>query len=323
MRIFIQSPDGAKQIDGSVNDNLLKHLPNRVGSRYEADVVVIPISMYHNYTFNDELVHITQPIAIIDFIEYEWNYWSETSDTHLLGKNTHSCRWLAKDSWYQFDNWVASKRVVMYLKRELAKKDVTDNVKPIEWACYLPGGHLHSKDEFNSRRMEVFNCWGYSNPARADLHADIFKGINTHGLGVIAQFDHYDTYFAHERARAWMSVYAPHWSRRNILDNMRFQENAKLTVSLPGAGQKCFRSTEAPVSSIMAMQQDDLAWSYDWTHGVNCIRFNKGNAFPELEAATHRDDLYDIYMGSLETVDKYRSQRYANEYVYPLIKNAL
>lgn len=319
VKIFVQSPDGHGQIDGSVNNNLLQFLPNRVGSAHEADVVVVPISMFHDFTFNSELFKITQPIVIIDFLEYEW-CWDEP-DTHLLGRNTSL--WLPSGDWEQLHNWAASKNVIMYFKRELLRIDVSDRVKPIEWACYLPGGHLHGKDEFNNRKLEVFNAWGYSNPVRPSLHADIFRGINTHGIGVISEFAHYDKFFQHEKSRAWMSVFVPHYVRREMHELMHYQENAKLTVSLPGAGQKCFRSTEAPVSSIMAMQEDNRAWSYPWEHGVNCIRMPAGHEFEALEAATHRDDLFDIYIGSLGTIDKYRGPRYVNEYVMPLIESAL
>jgi hypothetical protein len=318
---YIQSPDGAGQIDGTLNHNLLRFFPNQV-SRSQAEVVIVPISMFHNYTFNGELNSIHQPIVIVDFIEYEW-CWDEP-DTHVLGRNTKSCRWLNKPSWHQLDDWAASRNITMYFKRELLKKDVTDRIKPIEWACYLPGGHLHSRDEFNRRPLEVYNVWGYSNPSRAEMHADIFRGINTNGLAVVSEFDMYDRYFASgAHTRTWMSVFSPHFMRRNIFDLMRFQEAAKLTVSLPGAGQKCFRSTEAPVSSIMAMQEDNRAWSFDWTHGHNCIRLPKGGEFAALEAATHRDDLFDIYMRSLDTIDRYRGQRYVNDYLLPLIQTSL
>jgi hypothetical protein len=321
MRICIQSPDARGDIDPTIYGNTLRFLPNQVDLS-QADVVVVPISRLPGYTFNPALNAVHQPVVIVDFIEYEWS-WNEP-DTHILGRNTKSCRWLNDPAWHQLDDWAASRNIVMYFKRELLQKDVTPRIKPIEWACYLPGGHLHSKEEFNHRALEVFFTWGYSHQIRAEMHADIFRGINHNSLAVVSEFEHYDKYFASgAHWRTWMSVFTPHFARRNIHDLMRFQENAKLTVSLPGCGQKCFRSTEAPVSSIMALQEDNLAWSFDWVDGKNCIRLPKGEEFAALDRATRRDDLFEIYMGSLETIDRYRSSRYMNEYIVPLIQGAL
>lgn len=320
MKVCIQSPDARDQIDGTVNNNLLAHFRERA-SLDSADVVIVPISMYHDYQFNPALRRISKPVVIVDFMEYEWQ-WDEP-DTHLFGKNTRECRWL-RENWYPFDDWVRERNPIMYFKRELLRKDVSDRVKPVEWGCYLDSGPIQSEEEFNNRRLEVFFTWGYSHISRPVLHGRIFEGINSHGLGVISNYDQFDAHFSHEKTRRnWMTVHTPHFARRSIEEIMRFQRQAKITVSLPGCGRKCFRSTEAPVSSIMALHEDELAWSHDWIHGENCIRLRKGHEYEDLEAATRRDDLYKIYLGSQATIDKYRGGPMVHQYMNPLIECAL
>lgn len=320
MTVCIQSPDAQDQIDGTVNNNLLSHFRERAPLE-SADVVIIPISMYRNYEFNPILQRISKPIVIVDFMEYEWQW--DAPDTHLFGKNTRECRWLG-ENWYPFDDWVRERNPVMYFKRELLKKDVSDRVKPIEWGCYLSSMPVQPKEEFDTRRLEVFFTWGYSHPCRATLHGRIFEGINTHGLGVISNYDQFYPHFQHEKTtRNWMSVHTPHFARRSIYELMNFQQQAKITVSLPGCGRKCFRSTEAPVASIMALHEDDMAWSHDWIDGENCIRLRKGHEFDDLDGATRLNDLYSIYVRSQETIDKYRGGAMVHQYMNPLIEAAL
>lgn len=326
MRVFIQSPDDRGRIDGSVQSNILDHFPEKGSSVHDADVVIVPIAFFSDYKFNPKLWTISEigrPWVLIDFLEYEWCYFNEKTDTHLFGKNTEDCRWL-NPNWYPFDEWVRNHPPILYFKRELLAKDASDTVKPIEWACYLPDSPIQSEEEFNKRRLEVYFNWGYSNPSRPKLHGDIFHGMNTNGLGVISENSQFELFFKeHPHARAWMSVFCPWYSRLPMGDVLFYQRNAKISVSLPGAGRKCFRSTEAPQETIMAMQADDLAWSRAWLDGINCIRLRPGHEFEDLERATKRDDLYEIYRKSQETIAQYRTPFYTRDYVAPLIEGAL
>src|SRR5437773_11873839 len=104
MKVFVISPDNRGRIDGSVQANLLNHFPEKVTNQAAADVVIVPISLYTDYSFNPKLNDITKPIVIIDFLEMEWCYFDEKKDTHIFGKNTRDCRWLGPN-WYPFDGW--------------------------------------------------------------------------------------------------------------------------------------------------------------------------------------------------------------------------
>jgi hypothetical protein len=52
------------------------------------------------------------------------------------------------------------------------------------------------------------------------------------------------------------------------------QSQSKITVSLPGSGEKCFRSSEAPLNSVMAMldYNSSILWQAGWNE-TNCVFF--------------------------------------------------
>lgn len=330
MKLFIQSPDDQNRVDGTIQANLLNHLPDLVGQHSDADVVIVPISQYSDYRFNPKLNDIpkSKPVVIIDFLEYEWNYWDVWQHTHFIGLNTRECKWLGTDHWWKFDDWAAEHRPILYFKRELQRgiEEIgggVSKVLPIEFPCYLGDQPNQSEEEFLNRPIEVFFSWGFSHPSRPLLQAKIFEGIVTHGLGVISEKDQFEGYFRNPSARTWTAIFSPWFSRHPITDTVWYQSRSKMSVSLPGAGTKCFRSSESPVSSIMALQEDDLAWSYPWIHGENCIRLRPGHEFEDLDAATKRADLYQIYLNSGATIAKYRCGPYARDYVYANIEKAL
>ncbi len=121
----------------------------------------------------------------------------------------------------------------------------------------------------------------------------------------------------------WMTVFTPYYSRVPITDLLYFQRRAKLSVALPGCGIKCFRHSESPCESIMALPEDRLAWGIPWTHGDNCIRLRPDHLFQDLDAATKRDDLYQIYKRSQETIARYRGGAYVRDYLLPIIKEKM
>ena len=118
-------------------------------------------------------------------------------------------------------------------------------------------------------------------------------------------------------------MFTPHYARKHYSEVIKVQQMSKISVSLPGCGIKCFRSNESNVGSIMALVEDNLAWTYPYEHGVNCIRIRRDNLFDDLVDATHRTDLHEIYVRSQHTADKYRPQRYVKEYMVPLVRSRI
>ena len=322
MRTHVISPDLHGRIDGTISANLLSGFPDQSSSRHDCDVILVPISYFGDFQFNPVLKEIDRPYAILDYVEMEWCYFDEKNETHLFGRNTRDCRWL-NPHWHAFCDWVRDHPPAMYFKRELLRSDVSDKVKPIDWPCYLASSPFQSENEFNSRPIEVFFSWGFSHPSRPRLHAEIFKAMTTHGIGVLSETDQFSGYFKGPCARTWASIFSPWYTRKPIADIVWYQARSKMSVSLPGCGKKCFRHSEAPVATIMALPLDDLAWSYAWMHGENCIRLVPEREFEDLDSATKRDDLYRIYVHSQETIEKYRTKPYVFDYLIPLIEGVM
>lgn len=317
MRFYIQSFDQTWDVNPTIGESILKHLPcvDAIGL---ADAVIVVVCYKPNYRFHPQLMGITKPIVLLDFTEYGWDAGDKNN---VLGTGmTQQFGHLAGEEWGKLDDWVGSIYPLVHFKRELFAKDKSDRLLPIEFPCMRAARPIQTKEEFDARSLEVFNCWGLSHPIRQKLHGDIFRNAHDCGINVIdswAQDDHFE-------GRSWATIHSPHYDRKPIEYVMQWNHKAKISVSLPGAGIKCFRSAESPVGSIMALQGDDLAWSIPWEHGVNCLRLETEDSFGSLLRHGWKDDyLFDIYRVSQETIAKYRAEAYTREYVLPAIKERL
>jgi hypothetical protein len=73
----------------------------------------------------------------------------------------------------------------------------------------------------------------------------------------------------------------------------------------------------------MLMNNDELAWHQkDWVHNENCIKCDEGEEIQAAIEALNNPNLYDIYRNGVETVDKFRVERYCKEYIIAKINNA-
>lgn len=314
--ICVLSADESGQIDGTVQKLLIDYLP--VVSKSEADVAIVFISYLHVFKFSEQLLHINKPIVLVDFTEYGWDFGDKNNQ---WGTGAHrDCGHLNTPEYALFDAWVQDRPPVLTFQRELQQRDRSPIRLPVEWPCDVPAVPLQTKEEFDARPMEVLFVWGLSNPSRPRLHGDIFR--NSHDCGINVLSDWRDD--GHFEKRNWAALYSPHWRRTHINEVHRWNQRAKISVSLPGAGAKCFRHTmESPVGSIMALPFDTLAWSFEWLHLVNCIRLVPGHEFTSLESVTHCGDLWDIYRWGQATVDRWRPARYVSEYIMPAIASIL
>ena len=318
-KIFIKSPDANNNIDPTIRDRMLNHIPNLTNNIQSADVVLIPISWIHNYIFDEHLKSISKPIIIVDYMEYgsSWDHESKKA-THFFGKNTRDFQNLQNPEWHKFCDWVRSKNLIGYFKRELLAEDASATVMPVEFTCYTDLKPVQAPEQFNTRPLEVFYCWGFSNCSRPRLHGEIFKQMCPRNYGIISEFSHFQGYFNGSRGNTWATIFSPHYTRVHISKIIEHQTQSKMSVSLWGNGVKCFRSAEC-IDTIMVLPYDNLKWTYEWVHGVNCIRVNNGNEFEEIFEATKREDLYQIYLNSQITLEKYKSSNYAKNYVYETI----
>lgn len=312
--LFIQSPDKLNRIDPSLSQRLFSFLPNQVKTEPEADAIIVPITWMPEFQFNEELERITKPVIVVDMFEYGSN-WSG-GHTHLFGTDSDALSASLEAPYNRFSEWVASRQPVLYFKRELLAKDQTERVKPIEWPCYLPISPIQTREEFEKRPIEVLNWWGYSHDSRPLLHAAIFKAMVTHGINVLSDWKHVPS------NRSWASIHVPHYNRVSIEIIANWQFQSKITTALWGNGRKCFRHGEL-VDTIMALPCDNLAWSFPWENNTNCIRLHENFIFADLQASTHRPNLYEIYVAGQENMARYQSARYVNEYILPAIESAL
>lgn len=315
MKFYIQSFDAEWDVNPMVRDGILNYLP-QTDAMGLADAVIVVVCYKANYHFNVGLNSITKPIILMDFTEFGWD---AGTNKNVLGEGGYFTQFghLNTDEWKKLDQWAQDHPAVLHFKRELFHKDRTTRLIPIEFPCVIPARPIQTKEEFDARPIEVFNCWGLSHPSRQRLHGDIFRNAHETGINAIDAWHH------RIEGRVWATIHIPHYDRKPMGEVMDWNHRAKISVSLPGAGVKCFRSAESPVDSIMARQKDELAWSIPWIHCLDCITLTPGNEFEELETATKRNDLYEIYRSGQATIDRYRSVRYVNEYVKPAIESVL
>lgn len=302
-------------------------------------IPMIPLSMFNDYEFNPELYNLDKYL-LFDFCEYGANDW-DMKDTHIWGVNSYKFPQTQITEWKKFDNFIQEKPPTVYFKRELLEKDFNNNIYPVEYPCLHPKYPAQSKREFNSRPIQVFFSWGHSHESRRVLHGNIFVNAAKKGYGVIDNFSYIDR-GTKEYSDIWVTINSPHYARISIEEVLEVNGKSKLSVSLPGAGIKCFRHSESPVNSVMVMREDNLAWSHQWIDGVNCITIPlSSNHFGEydmdeirgvsggqkvirtIEEALQRTDLYHIYLNGLENLDKYRLERYCKETIEPIINSYL
>lgn len=337
IKYAIVSPDKKGTIDPPVF-NILTHFPN-LTTLEDADVLLMPITRLNNFEFNTELLNNKKPYILFDYCEYGANDWDRTG-THIFGINTVFFPGFESSEWMEFDAWVKGSKPVVYFKRELLKIHMKDNRHPIEYPCYFPPTEIQSREQFDARPLEVLFNWGHSHESRVNLHANIFLNAGRIGYHLIDNIYHIVGAIneVNGSRKIWASILTPSHSRFPLSRIIDLQSGAKITVSLPGAGVKCFRHSEAPVNSIMFMQEDNLAWSFPWIKGENCLKVDIGEDFESIKGSNgcpeiailellhlHPDtlDLYQIYLQGLDNIDRYRIGRYLEEYVLPLIEKAI
>ncbi len=225
----------------------------------------------------------------------------------------------------RLDAFVRDHKPAVYFKRELLERERSEWLQPVEFPCYLPTWPAQSKEDFDKRAIEVFMSWGLSHGCRQALHGEMFMKALENGITMISAWDQFDKFDYANHKRVWSSIHSPHITRVDISTVVHNQSRAKISLSLPGNGMRCFRDNEAPVNAVMACWSDDIARSYNWVYGENCIRLHRTQMYDELLMWTDRfsDSLHDIYLNGLETVDKYRSANYVNNYLTPIIQSAL
>lgn len=295
------------------------HIVLRILEGIDSNIPLVPITITPDFVFNEELRKLDKYI-LFDYVEYGWNW--DRIHTHLFGYNSHLFpEKFNTAEWKKFDDFIREKPPLVYFKRELRliPADRLYNVYPIDWPCFHPIPFFQTKDEFNKRQADVIFAWGHSHEARRLLHGKIFIHASDHGYGVIDSPYHIERGLK-EYKRVWLALQIPHYARIDMPQLLFIQGHAKVSISLPGAGVKCFRHAESPINSVMYMHEDGMNYSYDWENGVNCIRSVPGKEIEAIERALERDNLYEVYKEGVINASHYLLRNYQKNYIEPLIK---
>lgn len=290
------------ETDGSLHNMLLN---------VKSDMPIVLVSRPNHFEFNEQLLTLDR-YCLVDCCEYGWDV--EFENTHIFGRNTNEfAKYFIGEEWERFDKFIAEKPPCLYLKRELLAKDVADNpypIKPIEYAGWFEPPPIVSREEFEARPIQVFFSWGYSSEYRRQLHGKIWTEAHKYGYMVCDNLYYLNGFLQHEEnPKKWVTTNVPHFNRHPMNEVLGVNGMAKISISHWGAGKKCFRNCEASLNAVMALPFDNYAWTFDWVHGGNCIKFYLENTVEQL--VNHGcADLYEVYKNGVETCRKYYLPNY-------------
>ncbi len=292
--------------------------------RVNSEIPIVLVSRAQNFVFNEAELKKLDRYILADFSEMGWDYdWSRRH--HLFGVNTSGHKDIfAGEEWEKFESFVQSNKPLLYFRRELLQKHQSEYYRPISYACWHDIPPTQSRDEFEKRFLEVFYTWGRSHEERVRLQADMWAGVLKHGYALCDNIATLNTFLAmEENPRKWFSANIPHYARLPIDVINTINGHAKISISMPGAGNICFRHCEAPMSSVMLMKNDEMAFPYEWVDGKNCIMFpDFGTEIETAIEALYREDLHEIYLEGVDNCRKYQLETYIPNYIEQTIKEA-
>jgi hypothetical protein len=277
------------------------------------NVHIIPITRINDFKFNESLYELKGPYIISDFCEYDWNYKFE--ETHFFGVNHAKFRdKFNSPEWDKLNDFIRDNPPALYLKREILKKDVGGIYQAIDYPCWFHVPEPISKEEFDRRPIAAFFFWGYSSEYRRDLHGEIWLNAKHGNYMVCDNIQYLQAFLAGEsNPKKVVTVNIPHYSRIDMSHIIGINGASKISVSLAGAGNKCFRHFESSVNSLMFMQRSEMAWMHDWVENENCLKCDTGGEIQSLLDSMNRTDLYEIYKAGVINCKKYELSNYISD----------
>jgi len=282
-------------------------------------IPIVLVTRLSDFVFNEELLSLDKYV-LCNMCEFGWSY--EWLCTPIFGDYSIGASALFEgNEWAKFNDFVRNSKPILTLQREIRKTDLTDKIKPLSYPCYQPVYPIQTREEFNARPIELCHYWGRSSEERLWFQGNAYLHASKEGIEISDNLYYLQWMLNENYKRLWVTANIPHFARVPIEQILQVNGMAKLGLSLPGAGKHCFRDSEIPVNSVMVLQDNDIAFPFEWEHGVNCIRYKGVDPIPAIEEALKRDDLYEIYLKGIENIDKYRTANY-NKYIEYLIKQA-
>ncbi len=288
----------------------------------KSNVPIVLVAWTEDFKFNEDLRKIKDYI-LIDFCEYGYNHDFGPYGSHVWGDNSDKFPRYYTGDWIKFDKWVEENPPKVFFKRELLKQDASDWLRPIEYPCVFEVTQPQTKEQFLKRPIQVFNYWGRSNEERLRVHGEFW--INGYRMGwAVCDNIYYLQKFLEEESnpKKFATFNIPHYARIEMAQIITINGLSKISMSLSGAGKKCFRHSESPVNSIMAMERSGMAWSFDWDE-TNSIQFNVKEELEHCTTALYSEDwLYDIYRKGIDNCRNYQLPDYT-KHIETIIANAL
>jgi hypothetical protein len=315
----------------------------------DCDVVIMPITYLDNYIADLQLMEAIEmsgkKIVIVDFVEYGWDV---KNTDHMFGLNTHCWKEKFKNPEFdKLDDFIKRNliNIAVYFKRELMHNPTISNLRklclefkvlPAEYPGvnnlpdYTPA---QSYEDFTNRPIDVIMFWGLSNPSRPLLHGEFVKQSATNGQHLVSNLDHVTVCQKRGDKRMVVMAHIPDFSRESILKLLHIQSLAKISISMNGAGKKCFRHAESSYNSVMAIQENDLEWSYPWIDGYNSINLpnrTEGTLIDEylsyhaiMDYLDRPKELYAMYLNGIDNWNNYEVNKYSRDYILKEIQNAI
>jgi len=237
----------------------------------------------------EEVRNSGKPIVVFD-------YWEENWDKNAYG--------------YPLPE-LSELNPIAYYKREMHQKDA-DKFIPIDFYNFKTWSQIDTFEEFNARPIDVLMCYGLSHPMRPQVHA----AIMTSGLWTYID---QPEYMENEKGPFALCMFRPWYARTSEDELLRLQAKAKITISLPGSGEKCFRSNESPINSVMAMPTNDLVWQAGWNHD-NCVLIeDQPDLWPvELKwELNNPEQLYQKYLNGTKIANNIKPETIWKTWILP------
>lgn len=326
---FTSCGDGDMATDGYVM-HIFRFMPGiePVGTPEAADIVVVAWTLQPKFEADLSLVYRIaashKPVVILDYLECREDY------TMFL---TRPHNWPAAFQAYK-PLEALENSIRVYFKRELIRA----HVPPLPYPVYVTDFITETETEdsvpetteaFNARPIDLFMVWGYSSADRPVLHAELMRKRFANLATALEDI----TWLIKDGRRGICALlFTPHYRRVPLSRLLQYQKLAKLSISMRGASQKCFRHAEAALNSVMAMQECTTEFAFPWNK-ANCVVLpnlpkptinpmywiDAPAALSALSAAL-ASDLYSIYLAGLENAQHYKAKHYANEHWLPILR---
>lgn len=316
-------------INIKVDNVLVSHFFEQlnISSIEESDYIALFITNINKWELDINEFNLIKekPFVIFDYCEYGHDV---KSIPHFFGENTELyLNKLHEKKFIDLDNALKSVKIKCYFKRELPKNVSIKTyypIYPIEYPSYSESNDykIDSFEQYNKRPIDIFFNWGWSNPSRPKLHASFYDLAEKFNYRIISNHLH----LVNEKKENPKSIfvyssYAPHHSRLDISSIMKFQKISKISISLNGSGIKCFRHSESSVNSLMAIQENDLKWTYEWNDENAIVLPNISNSelidseksIEKMISLINDKNIYDRYLNCVKTNIIYNKKTYINE----------